>query len=66
MREGLGDTGLGDAVSRITPAYAGRTFSFMINSLYTYGSPPLMREGQLNLFLVHHKSGITPAYAGRT
>ena len=52
--------------ARITPAYAGKSFSVHLNRHFPKGSPPPMRGKVYAVFAVLSPTGITPAYAGKS
>ena len=52
-------------LSRITPAYAGKSTFHAINRQIATGSPPPMRGKEKRRFLLVQSARITPAYAGK-
>ncbi len=53
-------------LNRITPAYAGKSFSFSLSITCLLGSPPPMRGKVLVVHQPYAPFGITPAYAGKS
>ena len=53
-------------LNRITPAYAGKSFSFSLSITCLLGSPPPMRGKAKAHIDKKVDSGITPAYAGKS
>ena len=53
-------------ISRITPAYAGKSQLFTSPSISTVGSPPPMRGKATKAGYSLPLSWITPAYAGKS
>ena len=51
---------------KITPAYAGKSFSVLRNRDCTAGSPPPMRGKVMYSTSAVLTIGITPAYAGKS
>ena len=51
---------------RITPAYAGKSFSFLMSPFGMLGSPPPMRGKVFSNALCRLSFRITPAYAGKS
>ena len=58
-----GQQGLGH---RITPAHAGKSYTYLSSCCRSWGSPPRMRGKVHNAILTFHQGGITPAHAGKS